>query len=237
MSCEKYKNLIEKYLDGIIADSELTELKAHTETCLSCRDEFNRCALLQDVVKDALSSRTPADEAAASLVAGLSAEVHQRPGPFFAGRRAAIAAGTILAVGSLLGFVFGRASIGEPPTTPQAAQVPIRVGELEGTVLVRHEGSNLWQALEVGSKIHLGDTFHSAAKSACRLEFEDKSSLELDQNSMLVLKSYDGGSEFYLSHGKLDTALESPHPPFFISTPHGRVEALGTEFTVTVTDE
>lgn len=234
MSCEKYNNLIEKYLDGEITESELSGLRTHTETCQSCRDQLNRCYLLQDVVKDALSSRTPADEAAASVVAGLSADTHLRTRPYFVGARAAIAAGIVLAAGLLLGYIFGRGGIGETPTTSLSAQVPISVGELEGTVLVKHEGSEVWQALETGSAVHLGDTFHPAANSVCRLEFEDKSKLELYQNSMLVLKSYDGETRFYLEHGKLDAVLESPHPPFFISTPHGRVEALGTEFTVTV---
>jgi len=31
--CTKYRNLIEKHLDGIIAGSELAELRAHTDTC------------------------------------------------------------------------------------------------------------------------------------------------------------------------------------------------------------
>jgi len=234
MSCEKYNNLIEKYLDGEIAESELTELRSHTETCPSCRDRFNRCTLLQDVVKDALSSHTPADEAAASVMAGLSADTHLRTKSYFMGARAAIAAGIVLAAGLLLGYIFGSGGIGKPPTTPLAMQVPIRVSKLEGTVLVKHEGSEVWQALETGSTVHLGDTFHPAANSVCRLEFEDKSTLELYQNGMLVLESYNGETRFYLEHGKLDAVLESPHPPFFISTPHGRVEALGTEFTVTV---
>jgi ferric-dicitrate binding protein FerR (iron transport regulator) len=114
------------------------------------------------------------------------------------------------------------------------AQVPIRVGDAQGMVLVRHEGSTLWQTLEAGSSIYLGDMFHAAANSACVLKLGDESTLELNQNSILVLKSYNGETQFYLEHGELTAALESPHPPFFISTPHGRVEALGTEFTVTV---
>ncbi|MHC4865037.1 MAG: FecR family protein [Planctomycetota bacterium] len=110
----------------------------------------------------------------------------------------------------------------------------MKVAKLTGTVLVRHKDSDVWKILEAGSKLYLGDTFHSAAKSACVLELEDESTLELNQNGMLELRSYNGGTEFYLKHGVLAAALKSPHGPFFISTPHGRVEALGTEFTVTV---
>jgi hypothetical protein len=240
MSCEEYKDLIEKYLDGMIADDEFRELQAHTEVCPSCRADFDHSTFAKNAVKQAFSSDTTAEQAGASLVAKLSAQPNRnslahRPAAFFVGKRVAIAAGIVLAAGLLLGFALGRA--GGPIGAPLKAEVPISVAQIEGTVLVKHEGSNLWQALDIGSKVHLGDTFHSAAKSVCRLKFEDKSSLELDQNSMLVLQSYDGGTQFYLEHGKLDAALESPHPPFFVSTPDGRVEALGTEFTVTVLDE
>jgi ferric-dicitrate binding protein FerR (iron transport regulator) len=234
MSCEEYRNLVEKYLDGIITDSEFAELKTHTETCPSCLDEFNRCVLVQDVVKDALSSHTPANEAAASLVAGLSAKTHQRPGSFFAGRRAAIAASILLAAVLLAGFALGRLSGLGQTLTPVTAQVPIHAAEIRGTVLVRHEGSELWHTLDTGSRIYLGDTFYAAADSACILELDDESTLDLKQNSMLILRLYNGATQFHLEHGQLTAALESPHPPFFISTPHGRVEALGTEFTVTV---
>jgi ferric-dicitrate binding protein FerR (iron transport regulator) len=51
---------------------------------------------------------------------------------------------------------------------------------------------------------------------------------------MLALTSYNGQTQFFLEHGECTANLEGPHGPFFISTPHGRVEALGTEFTVTV---
>jgi ferric-dicitrate binding protein FerR (iron transport regulator) len=51
------------------------------------------------------------------------------------------------------------------------------------------------------------------------------------------LVSYGDNTEFSLEHGECTASLQSPHVPFFVRTPHGRVEALGTEFTVTVTDE
>ena len=241
MTCEKHKKLIEKYVEGTISDEHLAELKAHTEMCKSCREEFERCVLVQDIVKESLSSQTSAEQAGASLVTRLSEEpkLQLRPAPFgtalFVNRRAAIAAGIVLAIGLLAGFVLGRAD--KYTKTPLKAQVPISVGKVEGVVLLRHEGSDVWQALKAGSNIHLGDTFHSTAGSAFALKLDDKSTLELNQNSMLVLKMYNGQTQFFLEHGECTASLESPHGKFFISTPHGRVEALGTEFTVTVTDE
>ena len=241
MTCEKYKNLIEKYVEGTISDGQFAKLKTHTEKCESCREQFERCVLLQDVIKHALSSPLAAEQVGASLVARLSEEPNLRLHParfgkaLFAGKRAAIAAGILLAIGLLLGFTIGRA--GKPARTPLTAQVPISIDKVEGTVLVRHEGSDVWQALEADSNIYLGDTFHSTAMSACVLKLDKKSTLELNQNSMLVLKLYNGETQFFLEHGECTTSLQSRHGPFFISTPHGRVEALGTEFTVTVTDE
>jgi ferric-dicitrate binding protein FerR (iron transport regulator) len=243
ITCEKYRKFIEKFIEGTIGDEQLTELKSHTETCESCREEFKRCVLIQDVLRHSLSSRTTGGQASASVMSKLSAKPDRRLQPALHGttlslrRQAAVAAAIILAVGLFLGFALGRAGTGRPLTVPLSARVPIDIGRLEGTVLVRHKNSDIWQTLQAGSNVYLGDTFHSAAKSACVLKLDDKSTLELNQNSMLVLKSYNGQTQFFLEHGECAASLESPHGPFFISTPNGRMEALGTEFTVKVTDE
>jgi hypothetical protein len=239
-NCENNKILIEKYLDGMITDDERNQLQKHVEECSSCRSEFERSTLLKDTVKQAFSSHTTAEEGGASLVARLSTEsdiksFHNPAIPVFTGKRAAVAAVICLATGVLLGFALDRGD--EATEAMLNLVVPIQVGKIEGTVLVKHESCDIWQALETGSKIRLGDTFHSATKSTCVLELDPNSTIELNQNSMLVLNSYNGKTEFNLEHGELTADLESPHGPFFISTPHGRVEALGTEFTVKVTDE
>jgi len=243
MNCDRYKNAIEKYIDGTIDDDLLAELENHAETCESCREELGRCALMQDVIKEALSSCTTAEQAGQTLAARLPAESTRIVGlsggePVFSfGRQAAVAASIVLAVGLFLGFALGRAGTGKRVELPTARVVPMKVADLKGIVLVKHEGSDLWHGLTTESKVCLGDTFHSTAKSTCVLELDPNSTLELDQNSMLVLKVYNGKTEFYLEHGELAADLASPHGPFFISTPHGRLEALGTEFSVTVTDE
>jgi len=236
MNCEKYKKLIEQHIEGAISDEQITELKRHAGTCEQCGEEFEQCAALGDAVREAFSSRMSAEEGKVSVMARLSAE--PRPAVqrgqynlgWLAGRRASIAAGILLAIGLTLGFYMGRASTDKPT----GAKVPMRVAELDGTVLVRHEGLDAWQVLKTDSTIHLGDKFHSTTKSEFVLEMEDKSKIEVNQNSMLVLKLYNGETQFFLEYGRCTAALESPHPPFFIRTPHGRVEALGTEFTVTV---
>jgi len=239
-NCKKYKDSIEQYLDGTITDSQLAELESHTQTCESCREEFEQSILLQKTIKDAFSSTISAEQARASVIAKLpEKENHKirlagfRP-TWFAVKRAAVAAGILLAIGLLMGFVLGRKNTAEPIRVPLAAKVSIQLADLEGTVLVKHQGSDTWQTLTLDSSVHIGDTFHSAANSAFTLKLDAKSKIEVEQNSMLDLKSYNGETQFFLEHGQCKASLESPHGPFFISTPHGRVEALGTEFTVTV---
>ena len=55
-NCKNFKNQIEKYIDGTIRDTQLVELKRHIQTCQSCREEYERCVLMQDSVKQAFSS-------------------------------------------------------------------------------------------------------------------------------------------------------------------------------------
>jgi len=234
MSCEKYNELIEKYLNGDIEDTELDELKNHSLQCASCHKKFEHVGRFEDIVKSAFSSATTAKQASDSILSKLPAtRIASSPAVVFS-KQMAVAASIFLAVGLLAGFGLARLNADKQIAVPTAAKVPMKVARLEGTVLVRHQDSELWYPLMPGSGIYLGDTFHSATQSTFILELKDKSTIEVNQNSMLVLKLYNGGPQFHLEHGKLAAALESPHPPFFVSTPHGRVEALGTEFTVTV---
>ena len=240
IDCGTCSDLIALRLEGTINDTQLDELKAHTDGCEPCRKEFESLGLVQDIVHEAFSSRTSAEQATAKVLDRLAATPHvriraARPlGARQAWTRWAIAAAVLLAVGLTIGFGLGKATVPRPVEVTLPDQVPMHVSHLNGTVLVKHDGFDKWEALQPGATVRVGDTFHSPAKSDFTLELTDGSIIEVSQNSMLVLKSYDGETQFFLEHGRCMAALESPHPPFFIGTPHGRVEALGTEFTVTV---
>jgi len=232
MSCEKYIELIEKHLNAEIKDTELEQLKEHIGQCESCRKKYGQLGRLEKIVKKAFSSATTAEQASESILSKLPATQRGSAPVVLFSKQMAVAASIFLAVGLLSGFLLARIDSDKQVST--AVKVPMKVARLEGTVLVKHRDSELWHPMLPGSDIYLGDTFHSAPKSVLVLELENQSTLELNQNSMLVLKLYNGKTQFHLEHGKLAAALESPHPPFFVSTPHGRVEALGTEFTVNV---
>jgi hypothetical protein len=233
MNCEKYAKLIEKYLDGIISDKELADLKSHLENCSICRKEFKRFQQLQAVIAEGMSTRTTAKEAKEIILSKLADEKHKSPSTALFTGRMAIAASILVVVGLSLSFYMGRVT-GRQTTAPLAAKTSLRIADLEGIVLVRHDGFTIWEKLEPQSNIYVGDIFHCAAKSAFNMESQDKSTIKLNQNSMLTLKEYNGETQFYLEHGEMSADLNSPHPPFVVSTPNGRVEALGTEFTVSV---
>jgi len=231
--CKKYQVLIEKYLAGDINNTEPAGLKEHLEKCARCRGQFEQVNQIDDVIKGAFSTATRSSQAADSILSKLTAtQLEYAPKPLLS-KQMALAASVLLGVGFLLGFGWARIGTVKKPV-PQAARVPIQVSEVEGTVLVKHKGSEIWEQLQSQPNIYLGDTFHSTAKSRMSLVFLDKSTVTVNPNSTLWLQLYNGGTQFHLEHGKLAAALSSPHPQFVISTPHGRVEALGTEFTISV---
>jgi len=233
MNCEKYKKLIERYLDGIINDTELANLKFHAESCSACRNKLEQSKQLEDVIVEGMSAQTTAKKARDTILSKLTdKKIESAPRTLFVGK-VAIAASILIVASLLLGFYLGRVTNTQTEVA-LAAKTSLRIEKLEGIILVKHQGTALWEKLEPESSVYIGDTFHSTANSAFNLEFQDKSTIKLNQNSMLVLREYNGGTQFYLEHGELAAALESPHPPFVVSTPNGRVEALGTEFTVSV---
>jgi len=233
MNCEKYKKLIEKYLDGIISDMELADLKSHAQSCSSCEKEFERSKTLQAVIAESFSGKISVEDAAEAVLSKLTDKKIGFPTKVSFARWMAVAASILIMVSLLSGFYLGRFS-NVQTGLPLTAKTPLRITSLEGVVLVKHEGAALWGKLEPQSTVYVGDTFHSTAKAVFVMEFEDKSTVKLNQNSMLVLKKYNGGALFNLEQGELAAALNSPHPSFVVSTPNGRVEALGTEFTVSV---
>jgi hypothetical protein len=229
MNCEQYTELIEKYLSAEINEAELEQLQEHIGECESCKKKYEQLGRLEKIVKKAFTSATTVEQASETILSKLPASRPVSVRILSFNKYSAIAASVLVGISFLCGFILAR--FDDKPTT---AKVPMKVVKLEGTVLVKRENSENWSPLSTETDIYVGDTFHSVAKSSLVLEVGNKSTLELNQNSMLVLELYNGGTKFHLEHGKLAAALQSPHPPFFVSTPHGQVEALGTEFTVNV---
>ena len=167
------------------------------------------------------------------ILSKLANEKHKSPSMLLFTGWKTIAASILIVASLVLSFYLGRVT-STKTTVPLSEKTSLHIASLEGIVLVKHDGFTIWEKLEPQSNIYVGDIFHCAAKSAFNMESQDKSTIKLNQNSMLTLTEYNGKTQFYLEHGEMSADLNSPHPTFVVSTPNGRVEALGTEFTVSV---
>lgn len=187
---------------------------------------------LGEVMRDAFAPRTTASQAAANILQSLPAS---RPAhrPSLLRRGWNLAAGILLVIGLSGGFAAGRYHAAVP-AAPPAAAIPVRIAALSGTVLVNHAGRTDWQELTPSSSLHLGDRLHATGASGLTLALWDDSTITLEANTTLSADAFNGKVEFALRSGTIQASLESRHPPFFLHTPQGTLEALGTEFTVSV---
>jgi hypothetical protein len=185
---------------------------------------------LHRAVREAFNPVTSAEQAAVGILAKLPA------GPpaqrvLLPRLRWDLAAGILLLVGLLGGFTLGRHDRGSSPNAPM---IDVRVSALSGTALVKHAGQDTWHELAPAATLRLGDVLHAAGNSAVTLSLWDRSSIRLDANTTLSADAFNGRVEFALSSGTINADLQSAHPRFFIRTPQGILEALGTAFVVSV---
>lgn len=239
-NCTYTEDTLARYLEGGLTDNEQQALRDHLATCSVCAAALHQFDLVTEVVKDAMVPEGSAQQAVARITKRLErpqAASMKRIAPFRSGRgwiRQWAAGAALLLIGVGLGVVFqGHRS--KPDERVSQERVAIEVAQLRGTVLVKHRDAQVWHVLKSDSAIYLGDTFHTTATSGFVLALDASSQMEVTQNSMLVLESFDDEIQFYLEHGQCTPVLNGPHGPFFIRTPNGRMEALGTEFTVKVT--
>ncbi len=240
-NCPHTQETLARYLEGGLADGEQETMREHLASCPACAAALQKFDLVAEVVQDAMVPEGGAQRAAAQISERLQRSQtaptkRLAPLPGGSSRIRQWAAGAaLLLIGVGLGVVF-QGQMSKPEEGVSQQRVAIRVAELEGTVLVKHRDTQVWHVLESDSAIYLGDTFHTTATSNLVLALDAESQMQVTQNSMLVLESYDDEIQFYLEHGQCTPVLGGPHGPFFIRTPNGRMEALGTEFTVEVTE-
>ena len=240
MSCRECRSLIEKYLDGLIESAELNELRAHVEACSVCRQQFESVDHLRDILLETLQPATTPAEARDTIMDKISGVTVIAPTKSKAvpvvrlSRWTPAIAGSLLVIGILLGLGLAQTILVRRSSVTPEAVVPIQIANLEGTVLVKHRASDTWEQLSPSSHLRLGDTVQSCGNSGTTLLFGDKSEISVSSNSTVSLELYDETVKFKLSYGTVRAALTDSHKPFFVSTPQGQVQALGTEFTVSV---
>ncbi|MHC4553300.1 MAG: FecR domain-containing protein [Planctomycetota bacterium] len=229
--CEQYQTIIESYLEGELKESDQILLDEHIQHCAACRDEFQKAQTLALIIGESFQPGRSEESAADSVLNSIA----QRPATdkshsFLTFGK--IAATLIMAAGLLLSFHAGRTSAQWQPNN--LTQAPYTIQNLRGTVLVRHSNSEIWQSLKAESAVYIDDQFLSTPGAQVTFAADENSFIDLKENSMLELHITPDQTNLHLIRGTLDADLGSPHGPFFVTTPHGQAEALGTEFTIKV---
>jgi len=236
MSCKDYKYLIDAFVDGTIDASGLETLKEHVTICPACRKEYEDFSKVRCFVKEAFVSATSPTQAAEAVKAELSSSASMPGASQFGsmpiGRKALAAASVLLICGIGIGFGLGRkagqaeVNLGRP--------LSIDIASVAGTVLVKHAQAKPWEELTPTSSLFLGDLVHTVGRATMVLSIGKNSSITIGPDTVCSVNAFNGESEFSLARGRIEATLESPHPPFFINTLQGRLQALGTEFIVEV---
>jgi len=238
MNCNDSRVLLGKCLDGVLDRAEQAALEAHVKECPACRRQYEEIGSVENLLKTAMAPSMTASDAARSITTVLADRspatgrsttwVLLRLWPVSA------AAAIALVVGLSIGYGLSRTTTSGRPEAPSGPVVPLQVADLRGTVLVKSPADNAWNELDRSSSFHVGDVLQASPKSELTLSMKDGSTLVLSANSRLSLEHYNGGIRLNLSAGGMRASLNSPHPPFIVTTPSGQLEALGTEFTVSV---
>lgn len=249
MSCALFRDLLDTFLAGTIADADEQRLLDHTRECAACREDYESIKLAQSVLQERLGPRTPAVIAAARIEAAIANLPAIAPrnsavsGWWTLRRSLAIAASIALIIGFFGGYGLSRWGRGLTAFDPVHAGVSdrpvvaVNVTELDGIILHKRSGATAWHEMSSASAVRMDDVIQASPESELRLAFEDGSTLILSANSRLAFAGDPDGLELNLTAGAMRVSLNAPHPPFVITTPSGRVEAASTEFTVLVEPE
>ncbi|MFC1763988.1 FecR domain-containing protein [Planctomycetota bacterium] len=231
MTCKAYQTIVNHYKEGILDQEALDDLQQHIKTCSACGAVVSEFSQMQMILEDSLHSSNTGKEKISQAITEI--EIHPRTQAPFRKLLIPLARyGTAAAVFLVLGLFWG--SRKAPDASSQQQALGIVVSKLQGNVLVKHPWENHWQKMSPGESIYEGDTFLSLHEAALVLSLDPNNAVTLNENSSLALLEYNGRTEFEITYGTVKATLDGPHEPFFVSTPQGRFEALGTEFIVRV---
>ena len=231
MTCKAFQIMIEKYREGILERHEEEPLRQHIKTCSVCRAAYEEFAMMQTFVQDSISPSDAGKEKVTHTVANVTIEPAGQS-PLYLSRASwrgyAAAAAVFFVIGLFIGLRQSNPAVTKP------AALSVCVSQLEGEVLIRHEWEDGWKPITKEEPVYKGDSFIALHQARLVLALDEQNTVTMDENSSLDLLEYNGLAEFGIEYGTVKATLNGPHEPFFVSTPQGRFEALGTEFIVHV---
>ena len=231
MTCKAYRTDFQRYMEGILEPQAQEDLLQHIKTCSVCECAYREYSQMQEIVKDSLNPSNACKEEISQALKNLKLQA-QTSTPSRIALASFLRVGTAAAVFLVIGFFIG--SPQAPSPSPPQKPLTIGVSQLQGDVLVRHTWESAWKKMTPEESIYRGDAFLSLHQASLVLSLDPNNSVSLNENSALDLLEHNGRTEFEITYGTVKAKLDGPHEPFFVSTPQGRFEALGTEFIVRV---
>jgi hypothetical protein len=188
---------------------------------------------MQEILKDSVNPSNSCKQKISQTITSLEIQPQKSAPPRVALApflRYGAAAAIFLVIGSFIG------SRQSPNPIAQQKPLTITVSQLQGDVLVRHSWEDGWKKMTPAESLYKGDKFLSLHKASLVLSLDkaETNTVLLNENSSLDLLEHNGKTEFGITYGTVKAKLAGRHDPFFISTPQGSFEALGTEFVVRV---
>jgi len=95
VSCEKFAEKMDAYLDCLLSDRELAEFQEHLSACTACRQEAAELESMLSWLKQA-GAVTPPTDLRKSVLLELKKEQSRKGGRFFPGFSQAVAAAVVL---------------------------------------------------------------------------------------------------------------------------------------------
>jgi hypothetical protein len=246
--------LIERFLDGDLAEDEAGRLRALVDADAEVRGELAAAMRMRGL---AAASAHP-DAAGEGLARVVMAAVERgAPGKFEArvlaridkiparrrgvpGRRPsagvaksfwwlAAAACLAVAIGVAAALLSGTKNLPAPPAIAEIAEVS---GDVR---LVRASGE-----LAADAKIYSGDALTAAgASSRANIRLTDGTRIDLGPDTRLKLAEGENGKSVHLDSGAVsaEVAPQPPGKPLVFITPHAQATVVGTRLTLAVTGE
>ena len=238
MNCKDLEELLDDYVDGVLAPEQRTAAEAHLERCAGCREEVKRLrSLLGDAYALLKDIPPPHDlwPSIAGRLGGPPPPASRRAGvPLYRGKW-----------GQLFDVIFGKTGAGAlRPAAAVAAIVviafglwaafrgpyaPWNVARVEGTPLLGLE------PLTGGGRLDDGAVLQTDAVSRARMKNAVVGTVDVGPNSRFrLLRSRAEEQRFALERGTIQASTWVPPRVFVVETPSAVAFDLGCEYRLAV---
>ena len=246
----RFDALLQGYLEGALSAEESLEMNALLTTDPALGDAILEELALSDTLKTLVGEqdRRAADTSASqrrSKISQTTLPAVRRP---ISKRRRvqrpswwpAIGLAASLALIAALGVTNGWFSKTEFAPAPSAPAIAM-VTAVEGGARVSADTPNTSAStpLAVGVKLHSGERIQTAADGGLSLEYADGTHVDIDADSIAILRDEGGAKRIRLEQGELNASIakQPTGKPMLFATTQATAVVLGTKLSLAVTPD